>query len=57
MDDERPGRDIRWPRVNARDPGVPPEDQDRHVYPVPHGAAVLAIFADLIAARDRKYNR
>lgn len=49
--------DRRWPRHDPRDPGIPPEDQDRTVYPVPLGEILLAIFADLISPRDRVFNR
>lgn len=53
---ETPDDRARWPRVDVRDPGVRPEDQDRRIHPVPVGPIILAIFADLIAARDRVYN-
>jgi hypothetical protein len=46
-----------WPRVDPRDPGVPPERQDRRVYPVPPLTLVVAIFRDLTDPRDRVYNR
>jgi hypothetical protein len=50
-------RDERWPRVDVRDPGVPPERQDRRLFPVPDLVLVPGIFRDLTSPRDRVYNR
>jgi len=48
-----------WPRVDPRDPGVPPERQDRKIHRVPklRRFFVTAIFRDLTDPRDRVYNR
>lgn len=54
---ETPDRPDRWPRPLGH--GVPPEDQDRTVHPVlaPPTEPWASIFLDLVAARDRIYNR
>ena len=52
-DEDRPS----WPRHDPRDPGVPPDRQDRTIHRVPDLPIVPAIFRDLTDPRDRLYNR